>query len=170
MPPERRGQFFSRRGQPFSRRGQLFSRRERPQSVGGNPFRVGGNLFRAGGNLFRAGGIPIPILNKNITQEITLCQDRVIENAKKRERNAKMREIFVSHLIFLRTALASQPLFIKFPLVANEINKRALMPLFFVQLYQKNKGIRARFVALSATKGNVINKGFNNKICRCGVI
>jgi hypothetical protein len=28
-----------------------------------------------------------------------------------------------------------QPLFIKFPLVANETTKRALMPLFFVQLF-----------------------------------
>jgi hypothetical protein len=37
--------------------------------------------------------------------------------------------------IALRTVLALQPLFIKFPLVANKITKRALMPLFFVQLF-----------------------------------
>ncbi|MDR1054029.1 MAG: hypothetical protein LBL39_07610 [Planctomycetaceae bacterium] len=31
--------------------------------------------------------------------------------------------------------------------------------------YQKYKGIRARLVVLSATKGNVINKGCNDKVC-----
>ncbi|MDR1052952.1 MAG: hypothetical protein LBL39_02150 [Planctomycetaceae bacterium] len=51
------------------------------------------------------------------------------------------------------------------------------MPLFFVQIflikinhYPKYKGIRARSCALSATKGNVINKGCNNKVCPCAVI
>jgi hypothetical protein len=33
--------------------------------------------------------------------------------------------------ISLRTALLLQPLFIKFPLVANKTTKRALIPLFF---------------------------------------
>jgi hypothetical protein len=65
-----------------------------------------------------------------------------------------MREIFVSHFynffvtiqlpnpnnsvpdnIDFRTALALHPLFIQFPLVANKTNKRALIPLFFVQLF-----------------------------------
>jgi hypothetical protein len=45
-------------------------------------------------------------------------------------------------IIDLRTALALQPLFIKFPLVANETTKRALIPYFFVQP-SKYKGIRA---------------------------
>ncbi|MDR1053110.1 MAG: hypothetical protein LBL39_02950 [Planctomycetaceae bacterium] len=44
------------------------------------------------------------------------------------------------------------------------------MPLFFVQHYPKYKGIRARFVALSATKGNWTNKGCNDKVCRSGFI
>jgi hypothetical protein len=65
--------------------------------------------------------------------------------------------------IVLLTALPLQPLFIKFPLVANKAAKRALMLLFFVQLFlhhsPKYKGIRERLGALSATKGNVINKG-----------
>ncbi|MDR1053238.1 MAG: hypothetical protein LBL39_03595 [Planctomycetaceae bacterium] len=34
----------------------------------------------------------------------------------------------------------------------------------------KYKGIRARVVSLSATKGNLINKGFHDNVCRCGVI
>jgi hypothetical protein len=68
--------------------------------------------------------------------------------------------------IALRTALSLQPLFIKFPLVANEATKRALMPLFLVKLNPKNKGIRARLITLSATKGNVINKGGNDKVCQ----
>jgi hypothetical protein len=55
--------------------------------------------------------------------------------------------------------LSIQPLFIKFPLVANKAHKRALIPLFFRSIAAKNKGIRARFVTLLATKGNVINKG-----------
>ncbi|MDR1290941.1 MAG: hypothetical protein LBK06_07050 [Planctomycetaceae bacterium] len=33
------------------------------------------------------------------------------------------------------------------------------MPLFFVEVERKNKGIRARLLALLATKGNLINKG-----------
>jgi hypothetical protein len=79
--------------------------------------------------------------------------------------------------IALRTALALQPLFIKFPLVANKTTKSALMTLFFVQLflakihhYPKDKGIRARFMVSLATKGNVINKGCNNKVCQRGFI
>jgi hypothetical protein len=38
---------------------------------------------------------------------------------------------FAMDNIALRTALSLPPLFIKFPLVANEAAKRALMPLFF---------------------------------------
>jgi hypothetical protein len=72
--------------------------------------------------------------------------------------------------IALRTALALPPLFIQFPLVANKVTKRALMPLFFVQFYPKYKGIRECLVALSATKGNVINKGGNDKVFQCGDI
>jgi hypothetical protein len=79
--------------------------------------------------------------------------------------------------IVLRTALELQPLFIKFPLVAKKSNKRALMPLFFDQLFlikihlsPKYKGIRARLVDFSATKGNVINKGCHDKVCLYGVI
>ncbi|MDR1054186.1 MAG: hypothetical protein LBL39_08420 [Planctomycetaceae bacterium] len=34
---------------------------------------------------------------------------------------------------------------------------------------QKYKGIRARLLALSATKGNLINKGGNNKVCQDGL-
>jgi hypothetical protein len=59
--------------------------------------------------------------------------------------------------IALRTASSIQPLFIQFPLVANKATTRALMSLFEVE--RKNKGIRARFGTLLATKGNVINKG-----------
>ncbi|MDR1053550.1 MAG: hypothetical protein LBL39_05190 [Planctomycetaceae bacterium] len=40
------------------------------------------------------------------------------------------------------------------------------MPLFLVKLNPKNKGIRARLITLSATKGNVINKGGNDKVCQ----
>jgi hypothetical protein len=69
--------------------------------------------------------------------------------------------------IALQTALALQPLFIKLPLVANKTTKRALMPLFFRSNLQN---IRAHLGALSATKGNVINKGCNDKVCLCGVI
>jgi hypothetical protein len=79
--------------------------------------------------------------------------------------------------IALRTALALQPLFIKFPLVADKTIKRALIPLFFrstffdkIHHYPKYKGIRARLCALPATKGNVINKGCNDKVCQCSVI
>jgi hypothetical protein len=79
--------------------------------------------------------------------------------------------------IALRTVLALQPLFIKFPLVANKTTKRALMPLFFVKLFltkiyhsPKYKVIRARLWTLSATKGNMINKGCNDKVCQCDVI
>jgi hypothetical protein len=79
--------------------------------------------------------------------------------------------------IVLRTALGLQPLFIKFPLVADKTTTRALIPLFFVQFFllkihhsPKYKGIRARVVSLSATKGNLINKGFHDNVCRCGVI
>jgi hypothetical protein len=61
--------------------------------------------------------------------------------------------------IALRTALALQPLFIKFSLVADKVAQRALMPLFFRSTSKKNKGIRARLGTLSATKGSVINKG-----------
>jgi hypothetical protein len=63
-------------------------------------------------------------------------------------------------------ALPLQPLFIKFPLVANNVTQRALMPLYFVEVERKNKGIRARWVTLAATKGNVINKGCNDKVCQ----
>jgi hypothetical protein len=51
------------------------------------------------------------------------------------------------------------PLFITFPLVADNLPQRALMPLFFFVQPLKNKGIRARWVALLATKGNLTNKG-----------
>ncbi|MDR1053571.1 MAG: hypothetical protein LBL39_05295 [Planctomycetaceae bacterium] len=51
------------------------------------------------------------------------------------------------------------------------------MPLFFDQLFlikihlsPKYKGIRARLVDFSATKGNVINKGCHDKVCLYGVI
>ncbi|MDR1052602.1 MAG: hypothetical protein LBL39_00345 [Planctomycetaceae bacterium] len=51
------------------------------------------------------------------------------------------------------------------------------MPLFFVQLFltkihhsPKNKGIRARLGALSATKGNVINKGCNGNAVRKAIL
>ncbi|MDR1052833.1 MAG: hypothetical protein LBL39_01550 [Planctomycetaceae bacterium] len=49
------------------------------------------------------------------------------------------------------------------------------MLLFFFQLFlilikihhsPKNKGIRECLGALSATKGNVINKGCHNKVCQ----
>ncbi|MDR1053185.1 MAG: hypothetical protein LBL39_03325 [Planctomycetaceae bacterium] len=43
------------------------------------------------------------------------------------------------------------------------------MPLFF-RSTSKNKGIRARLVALLATKGGVINKGCNDKVCQCGLL
>jgi hypothetical protein len=39
------------------------------------------------------------------------------------------------------------------------------MPLF-LEVERKNKGIRARFGTLSATKGNVINKGCKDKVCQ----
>jgi hypothetical protein len=39
------------------------------------------------------------------------------------------------------------------------------MPLFF-SFNLKNKGIRARVWTLLATKGGVINKGCNNKVCQ----
>jgi hypothetical protein len=71
--------------------------------------------------------------------------------------------------IALRTASSIQPLFIQFPLVANKATTRALMPLFF-RSNSKNKGIRARVGTLSATKGNVINKGAMIKSVKCGGI
>jgi hypothetical protein len=43
-------------------------------------------------------------------------------------------------------------------LEADNVLNRALMPLLF-RSTSKNKGIRARWVALLATKGNLINKG-----------
>jgi hypothetical protein len=39
------------------------------------------------------------------------------------------------------------------------------MPLF-LEVERNNKGIRARLVILLATKGGVINKGYNNKVCQ----
>ncbi|MDR1052576.1 MAG: hypothetical protein LBL39_00210 [Planctomycetaceae bacterium] len=39
------------------------------------------------------------------------------------------------------------------------------MPLFFRSIYE-NKGIRARLVALLATKGNLTNKGCNPNAIR----
>ncbi|MDR1053656.1 MAG: hypothetical protein LBL39_05725 [Planctomycetaceae bacterium] len=33
------------------------------------------------------------------------------------------------------------------------------MPLYFMEVERKDKGIRVRFVTLLATKGGVINKG-----------
>jgi hypothetical protein len=68
--------------------------------------------------------------------------------------------------IVFRTALLLQPLFIKFPFVADKAPKHALMPLFFVQFffdkihhYPKYKGIRARLWTLSATKGKHDKEG-----------
>jgi hypothetical protein len=46
-----------------------------------------------------------------------------------------------------------------FPLVADNVTKRALVPLYFFEIERKNKGIRARLVVLLATKRNLINKG-----------
>jgi hypothetical protein len=57
------------------------------------------------------------------------------------------------------------PLFVTFPLVADNDPQRALMPLF-LEVERKNKGIRARLVALLATKGNLINKGCNSNAVR----
>jgi hypothetical protein len=45
-----------------------------------------------------------------------------------------------------RQTLSFQPLFITFPLVANNITKRALMPLYFVEVERKNKGAFGSFV------------------------
>jgi hypothetical protein len=43
-------------------------------------------------------------------------------------------------------------------LSSQQYSQRALMPLI-LEVERKNKGIRARVVALLATKGNLINKG-----------
>jgi hypothetical protein len=43
------------------------------------------------------------------------------------------------------------------------------MPLFF-KVERKNKGIRARLVALLATKGNLINKGCNANAIRKAMV
>jgi hypothetical protein len=40
------------------------------------------------------------------------------------------------------------------------------MPLYFVEVERKNKGIRAHFVVSFATKGNLINKGYNTNTVR----
>jgi hypothetical protein len=40
------------------------------------------------------------------------------------------------------------------------------MPLSFLEVEQKNKGIRARWGMFAATKGNVINKGCNDNVCQ----
>jgi hypothetical protein len=68
--------------------------------------------------------------------------------------------------IALRTASSIQPLFIKFPLVANNATPTRPYALIFSFNLYKNKGIRARLRTLSATKGGVINKGCNDKICQ----
>jgi hypothetical protein len=71
--------------------------------------------------------------------------------------------------IALRTASASQPLFIQFPLVANKATKPRPYALIF-SFNLQNKGIRARLGRLSATKGGVINKGGKDKVYQVWVI
>jgi hypothetical protein len=58
------------------------------------------------------------------------------------------------------------PLFVKFPLVADNVSPTRPYALIFFDVERKNKGIRARFVALLATKGSLINKGGEDKVCR----
>jgi hypothetical protein len=61
--------------------------------------------------------------------------------------------------IALRTTSEYTALIYQISLSSQQINQTRPYALIFLGIERKNKGIRARLGTLSATKGNVINKG-----------